>query len=99
MYPIAILHNIPTKWSYDAPILLNLTQTNGQNRHCHFKFEAIWLFSDSFFNLVEDIWSGFMKESYAYQLIRKTQLLKQVIKSWTKNQINNPNKEINILKQ
>lgn len=44
------------------------------------KFEAKWLLDKDFMGLVIAVWSTYNGGSYAYQLARKTNILKQEIK-------------------
>lgn len=49
--------------------------------------------------LVKEIWSSYIKESHGYQLTRKTQLLKQALKTWRKTSFNSADMEINKMKK
>lgn len=57
-----------------------------QTHLLNFKFEAKSLPNGNFFDLVENIWSCYIKGSHV-PINRKTQFLKQAIKTWNKNQI------------
>lgn len=65
------------------------------------KFDAKWILNSSFsflfffFGLVKNVSSSQIKGSHAYQLTRKSHLLKQEIKHWPKTQIFELKKEMN----
>lgn len=53
------------------------TTDHTKNNH-RFKFETIWHPSNDFFfffDIVQNDWSTYVKDSYAYQIAIKTQLL------------------------
>lgn len=76
------LRNPPIIGLNHAPILLKIDHTHSQGKYTplHLKQNDVLILA--LFILVKDVWSSFIKESYAYQFIRKTQLLKQALKTW-----------------
>lgn len=47
------------------------------NKINKFRFEAKWLLKESFMEIVKKAWKTFSKGSSAYQLVKKTNLLKK----------------------
>lgn len=75
--PPSSVKHLPFVGAYNAPILIDThNRSNNYNRR-GFKFEATWLLNTDLLDLVRSVWTTFINRSYAYQLIRKTNLLKQ----------------------
>lgn len=74
-YPFIVTKHLPIVGSDHGPILININSRNFINPTT-FKFEAKWLLEENFINLVKSVWTTFIKGSFAFQLIRKTSLLK-----------------------
>lgn len=61
--------------------LLNITFTLPQWRYIQFEIKEKWLLNVTFFALVRDDLSTYIKGIHAYQLSRETQIFKQAIKN------------------
>lgn len=75
-YHTSIIENFSTRGSDHGHILID-TNTRIFFTSNHFRFEAKFLLEDNFVDLLKLEWSIFIKGSFAFQLIRKTNLFKK----------------------
>lgn len=77
LYPTSSVEHLPIVGFYNAPILIDTHNRSNNYNHRGFKFETTWLLNTDLLDPVRSIWTTFIKGSYAYELISKTNLLKQ----------------------
>lgn len=68
LYPNTIPSNVSIFLSDHAPMLLSLSMSTPHNTYCRFKFEAKWSLDNELFDLLNDVWSNYIKSSCAYQI-------------------------------
>lgn len=81
LYPSSNIKHLPIL-GYDRGFILLDIPIRKFHKYNNFRFEAKWLLEDQFFELVRSFWSTYRRGSSAFQLIRKTNILKQETKSW-----------------
>lgn len=79
------MKHLPIYGSDDSPILLETSVPGNNTNDNRFKLEAKWLLHKAFLDSVKPAWSNYVNGSYAYQLIKKTLMLRHVIKNWKNN--------------
>lgn len=93
----AWVENIPIVGSDHGPILLPMENPLQPKKFSPFRFEAKWLLQESFHQVVRKSWNSVSNGSAAFQLARKTELLKKEIREWKKECFNNEHKTIDKL--
>lgn len=89
-YPSSYVEHHPII-GFDYPPIVIDTQTRKFHRDNNFKIEAKEASENNFRDLVKSVWSIYVTGSFAYQLIRKRNILKQKLKRWNFKQKNGDN--------